>query len=66
MSDDFDDFTALQKMEAAEREVKQLMRVYPRLISQGKRTREQATYQTDIMRAIARDYFQLSVKERLL
>jgi hypothetical protein len=66
MSDDFDDFTALQKMEAAEREVKQRMRVYPRLISQGKMTREQATYQTDIMRAIARDYFQLSVKERLL
>jgi hypothetical protein len=59
-------FTALQKMEAAEREVKQRMRVYPRLIRQGKMTREQATYETDIMRAIARDYLQLSAKERLL
>ena len=66
MSDDFDDFTALQKMEAAEREVKQRMRVYPRLISQGKMTREQATYQTDIMRAIAFDYEMLEEMERLL
>ena len=60
------EFTAKQKMDAADREVKQRMRVYPRLIEAGKMTKEKAEYETDIMRAIAADYHPLALKERLL
>lgn len=60
------EFTAKQKLDAADREVKQRVRVYARLIATGKMTKEKAEYETDIMRAIAADYHTLALKERLL
>ena len=60
------EFTAKQKLEAADREVKQRMRVYPRLIAAGKMSADKATYETEIMRAIAADYHTLALKERLI
>lgn len=60
------EFSNQQKLEAAEREVKQRVRVYKRLIETGKMTLEKANYETDIMRAIADDYYRLAAKERLI
>lgn len=60
------EFTAQQKLDAIDREVKYRARVYSRLIAQGKMTLEKANYETDVMRAIAADYHPLALKERLL
>ena len=56
-------FTAKQKLAAADREVMQRMRVYPRLIRDGKMSRREADFQTDIMRAIAEDYHVIVLRE---
>jgi len=56
-------FTARQKMECADREVRQRERVYTRLIVSGKMTREKADYETNVMREIANDYHRLVQQE---
>lgn len=48
--------TNKDKQREAEREVAQRRRVYPRLIDNGKMTKEQATRQIAIMVEIAGDY----------
>lgn len=59
-------FTATEKLEAVDREVKYRVVVYTRRIAEGKMTKEMADYQVAIMRAIASDYHALALKERLL
>jgi len=59
-------FSAQEKFLAADREVRQRIKVYARLMRRGRMTRERAEYETNIMRAIASDYHALTVKERLL
>lgn len=49
-------FTAKDKAECAEREVKQRRRVYPRLVADGRMTQQLADKQTALMEAIAADY----------
>ena len=49
-------FTAKDKAECAEREVKQRQRVYPRLVESGRMTQQLADRQTALMEAIAADY----------
>ncbi|MER8387250.1 hypothetical protein [Mesorhizobium sp. M0968] len=49
-------FTARDKAECADREVKQRRRVYPRLVSEGRMTQQLADRQTALMEAIATDY----------
>lgn len=45
-----------EKRAAAEREVRQRQRVYPRLVREGRMTQEFADRQIAVMRAIAEDY----------
>jgi hypothetical protein len=59
-------FTDQDKLEAVDREVKFRVRVYARLIAQGKMTREKADREVAIMRSIADDYHQKTLQERLL
>jgi len=59
-------FTAEQKSKAATREVAHRLTVYRRLVAKGVMTEEKANYEIDIMREIARDYYQLEAEERLL
>lgn len=49
-------FTAKDKAECAEREVRQRQRVYPNLVAAGRMTQQLADRQTALMEAIARDY----------
>lgn len=56
-------FSNRDKAEAAEREVRQRVRVYPRLIDKGKLTEVQASFQLAIMREIAADYRERDRKE---
>jgi hypothetical protein len=56
-------FTAKQKLESIEREIKQRLRVYPRLIAKHKMTRKTAEHECDIMREIAEDYRRLAIEE---
>jgi hypothetical protein len=59
-------FTAKDKLDAVDREVRYRVRVYARLIEQGKMTKEKADREVAIMRAIADDYHTQALKERLL
>jgi hypothetical protein len=59
-------FTAKDKLDAVDREVRYRVRVYARLIEQGKMTKEKADREVAIMRAIADDYHKQALKERLL
>lgn len=59
-------FTAKDKLDAVDREVRYRVRVYARLIEQGKMAKEKAEREVAIMRAIAADYHALALKERLL
>lgn len=59
-------FTAAEKAEAAEREVRQRERVYPRLIDAGKMKQHFADWQLAIMREIAADYRRQAERERLI
>lgn len=61
-----DRFTAKQKRECAEREVRQRLRVYPRLVEQEKMSAIFAAEQTACMEAIAKDYAALEEKEKLI
>lgn len=49
-------FTAKDKAECAEREVKQREWVYPRRVADGKMSQELANRQLALMKAIAADY----------
>ncbi len=53
-------FTASEKAECAEREVKQRTRVYIRLVAEKKMSIEFANRQIDIMKAIAADYREMA------
>lgn len=60
-------FTAQDKREECEKEVQYRIRVYQRLVAQGKMVFETAQRRTAIMKAIARDYAEIEQKtERLL
>jgi hypothetical protein len=59
-------YTAQEKLDAVEREIRQRGRVYARMISREEMTREKAEYEIDIMRAIAEDYRALARKDRLI
>lgn len=63
------DFRARDLADCANREVKQRVRVYPRLVEQGKMSKEFADRQIKMMRKIAADYETLAeadeAKERL-
>ena len=59
-------FRAVEKLAAAEREVKQREHVYPRLIDAGKMSSAKAAHEIAVMREIADDYRQAVEKERLI
>lgn len=59
-------FTAQQKREAVEREVKMRQRVYPRWIADGRMTNAKADHEIKVMETIAEDYRKLETGERLL
>lgn len=48
--------TARDKARAADRELKQRQRVYPRLVASGKMTAQFADWQIKVMASIAEDY----------
>lgn len=58
--------TNADKLACAVREVKQRERVYPRLVTKGSMTLQQASRETAIMQAIADDYRKLEEGDRLL
>ena len=58
--------TNMEKYACAKRELSQRERVYPRLIEQGKMTKEFAATQIALMAEIADDYRKLYESERLL
>jgi hypothetical protein len=58
--------TAIQKAEAAEREVKYRKRVYDRQVEAGKMTRDFADRQVAIMQEIADDYRKFAKTEQLI
>lgn len=59
-------FTARQKREAAERELKMRQRVYPRWIEAGRLTSEKAAHEIAVMEEIVADYRKLEQGERLI
>ena len=60
------EFTAQDKFECVEREIKQRQHVYPRRIADGKMTADFARRQIELMEAIAADYRYQAERERLL
>lgn len=59
-------FTAQEKHDCAEREVKQRRHVYPRRVAASKMTQALADRQIALMEAIRDDYAELAKGERLL
>jgi len=59
-------FTAQQKREAVERELKFRRRVYPRFVADRKITQQFADEQIAIFEAIRADYFAAEQTERLI
>lgn len=59
-------FTATEKREAAEREVKMRQRVYPRWIAANRITQQKADHEIAVMEAIAEDYRHLEREDQLL
>lgn len=59
-------FTSQQKLDAIKREIGHRVRVYERLVTDGKMTRAKADYETAIMREIAADYENTAAAERLI
>jgi hypothetical protein len=49
-------FSARQKLDCAEREVKQRHRVYARLVAAGRMSQSRADWEIALMSAIAADY----------
>ncbi|MEM1346365.1 MAG: hypothetical protein AAGI34_17515 [Pseudomonadota bacterium] len=66
MTDRARTFTAAEKRAAAEREVRQRVRVYPGLVERRKMTQAFADEQIALMWEIAQDYGQLEEGEKLL
>ena len=60
------EFTAEQKRQAVERELKFRMRVYARRVVDGTMTKEKSEYELGVMRAILLDYEGSAAKERLI
>lgn len=59
-------FTAEQKFRCAAREWEMRKRVYPRLVTQGKMTHENADLEIAMMAEIADDYRERALTDRLL
>lgn len=59
-------FTATEKLEAVERELKYRKRVYPRRVSENKMTQALADKQIALMEALAADYRAKAEGERLI
>lgn len=59
-------YTAEQKREAIDRELKFRRRVYPRFIADGRMTKKHADEQIAIFEAIRADYAEAETKERLI
>jgi hypothetical protein len=59
-------FTAQEKLECAEREVKLRRRVYPQRVLNGRMTQALANEQIALMEAIVEDYRPLVARERLI
>jgi hypothetical protein len=58
-----ENYTARQKLAEVEREIAFRIKTYKRLIQDGRMKAHAANYHTDIMRAIAQDYYRLSLIE---
>jgi len=61
-----DKITARDKLACVEREFKMRMRVYPRLVVEGKMSAGRAELETKVMESIVADYRAQAEKERLL
>lgn len=59
-------FTASEKLQAIEREIKLRRKVYPNRVTTHRMNASEALYQIEIMEAIAMDYREQAGKERLL
>lgn len=59
-------FTAKEKRDAIDRELKYRRRVYARRVAENKMTEELADYQIEIFEAILADYREAEKKERLI
>ena len=59
-------YTAKEKREAAERELKMRQRVYPRWVADKRMTQEKADHETAVMAAIVEDYKTQERVERLI
>lgn len=56
-------FAATEKADCASREVRQRLRVYRRLVAEGRMSQEKADDEIAIMQAIADDYRALAMSE---
>jgi hypothetical protein len=59
-------FTATEKLDCINREIKMRRRVYPRWVAEGRMTQEKANSEIACMEAIAQDYEKQAQGERLL
>jgi hypothetical protein len=59
-------YTAQDKLECVERELRFRFRVYHRRVNNGEMNTQLAKHEIDIMEAICEDYRQQAAKERLL
>lgn len=59
-------FTAKEKLDAAQREIRMRRRVYPRRVSEQRMTQQLADREIALMEAIAKDYEEQAAKERLI
>jgi hypothetical protein len=59
-------FSAQEKLDAVERELRFRRRVYPRRVDDGRMTKASADAQIALFEAIAEDYRALAAGERLL
>jgi hypothetical protein len=59
-------YTAKEKLDAVQREIRMRRRVYPRRVSEQRMTQQLADREIAVMEAVAKDYEDLAVKERLI
>ena len=59
-------YTAKEKREAAERELKMRQRVYPRWVADNRMTQAKADHETAVMAEIVEDYRKLEAGDRLI
>lgn len=60
------EFTAKQKADALDRELKYRRRVYDHRVADGKMTKELADFQIKIFEAMLAEYRELETRERLI